>query len=154
MSNKDVLEQVNVPVGFETFPGMSSGEPQFTVDIYTYFAAIVGGLLDDPKKRKARTDTIITFNYDLVCDQALQRIGIQPNYHLPTGLVHKDEVEDAEPACGVSLLKLHGSTNWGICPHCERSIVVLSCHRRSRKTPRSSVPRDVTSATTDHTVPF
>jgi len=123
LSNKEMLAGVGgeLPIGFSPVLWSSSeGEKQFRVDIYTYFGALIAGLLDDRTKRKARTDTVITFNYDLVCDHALERIGVKPNYHLPeelTGLV-------PEPAPGCSVLKLHGSTNWGIC-RCKKSIVVL-----------------------------
>jgi hypothetical protein len=35
----------------------------------------------DAQKRKSRRDTIITFNYDLVCEHALRRFGLAADYH-------------------------------------------------------------------------
>ena len=85
------------------------------MDIYTYFAALVVGLLDDPKQRRFRSDSIITFNYDLVLDYALHQVGVIPDYHLPT------PVEDPDwkpPRPTYPLFKLHGSSNWGVCSKC------------------------------------
>lgn len=91
------------------------GAGNFTADIYDYFAALVAGALDNPTKRLNRKDTIITFNYDLVCDDAIRRVGFQPNYHLP----HSAAGPDIDPAASVDVLKLHGSTNWAVCGNCD-----------------------------------
>jgi len=96
-------------------------EGRFSVDMYDYFGAIVSGDLDDPERRINRKDTIITFNYDLVCEQALQRLGVEANYHLKP-----DPIVDWELATRtVDILKLHGSANWGICTKCKRQIAIL-----------------------------
>jgi hypothetical protein len=55
---------------------------------------------------------VITFNYDLVLDDALARVGVAPGYEL-TGATFEEPLSDATPQ--VPLLKLHGSTNWAIC---------------------------------------
>jgi NAD-dependent SIR2 family protein deacetylase len=96
----------------------------FQADLYNYFAALVSGFLDYPDTRPNRKDTIITFNYDLVLDHALLRLGIRPNYHIDPHLLWVDE----EPPAGktIDLLKLHGSTNWGICASCNKKVMVLS----------------------------
>jgi NAD-dependent SIR2 family protein deacetylase len=101
------LERLTAPSGL---PFQDKGSNNFTADIYTYFAALAAGLLDAPQKRSNRKDTIITFNYDLVCDHAIRRIGFSPNYHLPG----QDDL--LEPS--VDVLKLHGSTNWAYCARC------------------------------------
>lgn len=50
-------------------------------------------------------DSIITFNYDLAIDYAARKLdGGSPRYRL----------DDNEPP-GISVLKLHGSLNWGKC---------------------------------------
>lgn len=94
------------------------------VDEFAYFAGLVCGLFDDPEKRKWRKDTIITFNYDLVCDHALRRMGYEADYHLDTAIVD----DRREPPTGgrCDILKLHGSTNWGVCSACNERVVVLS----------------------------
>jgi NAD-dependent SIR2 family protein deacetylase len=96
--------------------------PTFSSDIYSFFANLIRGELDDPDKRKSRRDTVITFNYDLILDHALSRTGGLPSYHLPPSLLADPPGEQVN---SVSVLKLHGSTNWGICVNCMKSIVVL-----------------------------
>jgi hypothetical protein len=83
-------------------------------DIYTHFALLLSGKYDPP--HKFRSNVVITFNYDLVLDDALRRIGVEPLYSLPD--CDFDEVPHQE--IGVSLLKLHGSTNWAICRRCRK----------------------------------
>lgn len=84
-------------------------------DIYTHFALLLSGKYDVPNK--SRSNTVITFNYDLILDDALRRVGVEPMYGLP----NTDSEEAApQPENGVSLLKLHGSTNWAICSKCKK----------------------------------
>jgi len=103
-----------------TFQEESPG--RFSVDLYDYFGAIVSGDLDDPERRGSRKDTIITFNYDLLCEHALARLSVEPNYHL----VHSVSAPDPGSARKtVDVLKLHGSANWGICTKCRNQIAIL-----------------------------
>ena len=96
-------------------------EGRFSADMYDYFGGIISGDLDNPERRNNRKDTIITFNYDLVCEHALERLGVKPTYHLKP-----DPALDWEPTTRtVDILKLHGSANWGICTKCRRHITVL-----------------------------
>ncbi len=88
-----------------------------------YFTALISGVPDDPERRTSRKDTIITFNYDLLCDDALRRLGAEPSYH-----VKHESRADARGAGGrnsIDLLKLHGSANWGICTKCRDDITIL-----------------------------
>jgi NAD-dependent SIR2 family protein deacetylase len=103
--------------------GPRTGQLELGLDMYDYFAALVTGALDDPEQRTSRKDTIITFNYDLLCDHALLRLGVRPNYHLDPDLQDSSQVPDSDKA--VDLLKLHGSTNWGICGTCGKNVQVL-----------------------------
>jgi len=96
---------------------------RYSVDLYDYFAAIVSGDLDDPERRPSRKDTIITFNYDLVCEHALARLCVQPNYHLKAESVSTPDEEPARKS--IDVLKLHGSANWGICTKCRKQIAIL-----------------------------
>jgi NAD-dependent SIR2 family protein deacetylase len=102
----------------------SIGEQRFGADMYDWFAAIVAGILDDPDQRSARKDTIITFNYDLLCETSLKKLGVEINYHLKEGI--DASVEAKTSGLSVDLLKLHGSTNWGICTNCANSVTILS----------------------------
>lgn len=94
---------------------------KYSLDMYDFFAMLIGGRFDLPTKRNHRTDTVITFNYDLVLDHAFMRAAIPIKYHLPTQYV---SVPAANIDGGVSLLKLHGSTNWGVCSKCKKHIIV------------------------------
>lgn len=53
----------------------TSGNPQTLADIYDFFAFLLSGGLDDPKARGNRKNSVITFNYDLVLDDAIERVG-------------------------------------------------------------------------------
>jgi NAD-dependent SIR2 family protein deacetylase len=106
---------------FQNPPGY--GQETFSCDMYEYFAGLAVGVFDQPQRRAARNATIITFNYDLILDHALQSLRICPEYALDAGLTREHELPGAERGCLV--LKLHGSTNWGICGSCEQRIVVL-----------------------------
>jgi hypothetical protein len=88
-----------------------SGGDIFDTDIYTHFALLLAGKYDDQRKVASRSNTVITFNYDLVVDDAIARIGAKPGYELADAVF--DEPIDIDAA--IPLLKLHGSTNWAIC---------------------------------------
>jgi hypothetical protein len=88
-----------------------SGGDVFVTDIYTHFALVLSGKYDDPKRTASRSNTVITFNYDLLVDDALIRIGARPGYELADAIF--DEPNQSKTI--VPLLKLHGSTNWAIC---------------------------------------
>jgi SIR2-like domain len=61
-------------------------------------------------------DTIITFNYDTLVEEALRHLGVAFNYGLPVDsiLFHQtaDWIEASYTSAQVELLKLHGSMNW------------------------------------------
>lgn len=103
--------------------GQRSGELDVGVDMYDYFAALVAGVFDEPEVSTNRKDTIITFNYDLLCDDALLRLSVQPNYHLSAHVPDSNRLVGTEKT--IDLLKLHGSTNWGICGTCGQNVQVL-----------------------------
>jgi hypothetical protein len=89
----------------------ATGADAFETDIYTHFALLLAGRYDDQRKLASRSNTVITFNYDLVVDDALARVGAGPGYELADALY--DEPNQSRTV--VPLLKLHGSTNWAIC---------------------------------------
>lgn len=110
-------------------PQAGHAPERYILDLYDFFAMLIGGLFDAPEKRAHRKDVVITFNYDLVLDQALMRAGIPISYHLPD---HQALIGTGSPISNLSprkidpfsLLKLHGSTNWGICSNCKQDISV------------------------------
>ena len=100
------------------------------MDAYTYFAALIAGIFDDPSQRKFRSDSVITFNYDLVLDYALYQVNVAPDYHLPS------PVEDPHwkpPSQTCSVLKLHGSINWGVCNECRTQLRIA--YRQPSRSP-------------------
>jgi len=120
---KEAIEFVPNFLKHDTNAGPHGVEIQ-NIEQYTYFMALGCGLFDDPDRRRFRKDSIITFNYDLVCDHALRKLGFEADYHLPGGIVgDQRELTNSQP---YDLLKLHGSTNWGICNACKEQVVVLS----------------------------
>jgi NAD-dependent SIR2 family protein deacetylase len=121
-TNVEILDKITpLPDLFRQQPAMVP--PFFQVDMYDYVAGLVGGLLEDPDRRQSRNDAVITFNYDLVLDDALRRIGIEPEYHIPPQFLSAKE--NTTPRGTFSVLKLHGSTNWGVCAKCNDTVVVL-----------------------------
>jgi hypothetical protein len=58
--------------------------------------------------------SIITFNYDLCADLALHNAGVGVKYGLDSDTIHGSRV--------ISLLKLHGSLNWGWCSGCRKLV--------------------------------
>jgi NAD-dependent SIR2 family protein deacetylase len=112
--------RVSLAPGFEnTRPAWAESVPRENAnvvcpDIYTHFGLLLSGKYDAPNK--SRSNVVITFNYDLILDDALCRIGVEPIYGLPDCDV--DGIPPQEG--GVSVLKLHGSTNWAICPRCRK----------------------------------
>jgi NAD-dependent SIR2 family protein deacetylase len=54
--------------------------------------------------------SVITFNYDLCLDWALQVAGLRPDYRLPN--------DGPEGRGSFDVLKLHGSLNWAGCERC------------------------------------
>jgi len=73
------------------------------IRVYDYFALIIAGTLIGDRNT---SDAVITFNYDLVLDRALQRCGFKISYFEP-------------PTGAFGLYKLHGSINWGYCTKCQ-----------------------------------
>ena len=74
---------------------------------YLNFVDLVKNLSDKAVPRQ--TAAVLTFNYDIVLDFAFYVRKIPINYFV-------DNIKNTS----VPLLKLHGSTNWGKCPECEK----------------------------------
>ena len=112
-----------------SLPFISFVEPEagrtnvYRVDMYKYFALLLAGMYDDPRKASSRSSVVITFNYDLVLDDALKEIGAGPAYGLPNAMIDEPETATTNTP-SVLVLKLHGSTNWAICPRCKKIYVL------------------------------
>ena len=63
-----------------------------------------------------RRDTIISFNYDTIVEDALRTLGIGTDYGLPEDLIEYDPSASGFKASGngrrIEVLKPHGSVNW------------------------------------------
>lgn len=61
--------------------------------------------------------TVVSFNYDILLDQALLQVGVRPDYRLDSDGVIDDEdaAKPSLPCPSVPLLKPHGSLNWLVC---------------------------------------
>jgi hypothetical protein len=90
---------------------------------------LVEGVID-----AGRVNCVISLNYDLFLDSALMinQRGLLPDYGLD--FAHYDGLpgylERLQRSTVISLLKLHGSLNWGRCPKCES--LTLFYHRDYR----------------------
>lgn len=93
---------------------------RYLADMYDFFAGLIAGCYDSQDCRAWRQDTVITFNYDLVLDDALWRLGFRPEYHLERA------ENDTGQGPAVSVLKLHGSTNWQVCSKCKHIVITRS----------------------------
>jgi NAD-dependent SIR2 family protein deacetylase len=114
-TNNNVIARVGtLPGNFDLRPNQQP--PYYTIPMYEFFAALVAGTLDDPDKRPSRKNTVITFNYDLVLDSALRRLGLAVDYGLLTPPMDSMKT--------VRVLKLHGSTNWVFCENCNEVTIL------------------------------
>jgi hypothetical protein len=76
------------------------------------------GLLVEPTHG---LDSILTFNYDLTIEDALPRLATLPDYALER--VHRTGVINPG-APTLRVLKVHGSSNWRVCPSCPGTVYV------------------------------
>ncbi|MDD5474101.1 MAG: SIR2 family protein [Candidatus Methanoperedens sp.] len=65
--------------------------------------------------KKLKNDTIISFNYDVLIDDCLDKNGLSPDY----GATFENKESSKSD---IQLIKLHGSLNWKICPECKKPI--------------------------------
>ncbi len=74
--------------------------------------------------QQSRSLTIVTFNYDTVVEQALDRIGLDYSYGPGKVVRFVDDSRQKhldKHGEDVRILKLHGSVNWGICRACDEA---------------------------------
>lgn len=87
--------------------------------LWATYAAFFSNLLDE-----SRSLTVVTFNYDLLAEQVLDDLGVRYDYG-SAGMIEFDDSRRRRrlrrSGSDVSLLKMHGSANWGVCRGCRES---------------------------------
>jgi NAD-dependent SIR2 family protein deacetylase len=113
-------------VGVPFMHGVSPNqrETNFQGDIYEFFVQVVAQRWFPRPKDGVAKDSVISLNYDLLLERAMEGSPIAPLYDLPSAQV-AENAADASGVCRVRLLKLHGSANWAICSNCRNRIYVL-----------------------------
>jgi NAD-dependent SIR2 family protein deacetylase len=96
----------------------------FAGDLYEFFVDVVARRWEPPPITGVAQDSVISLNYDLLLERAMDSRPLAPLYEL------SPEVLGQEPAAQsdkrrVRLLKLHGSANWAICPTCRNRVYLL-----------------------------
>lgn len=74
--------------------------------------------------RRSKSVTFVTFNYDLLLEQLLDDAGILYDYGNVSDLAFDDPDRRRKLNRGkreVSILKMHGSANWGFCEGCRKA---------------------------------
>jgi hypothetical protein len=66
-------------------------------------------------RTESTTVTVMTFNYEIAIDYALQFLSMPLNYCL----------NPKDPEASISLLKLHGSLNWTRCPNPKCNVITV-----------------------------
>jgi hypothetical protein len=80
---------------------------------YDYYLGLMTGALDQPSKDSG--NTIVSFNYDLLVEESLNRLGIAYDYGLRCPGVEFDataQCTQTSDSPALKVLKLHGSVNW------------------------------------------
>lgn len=99
--------QFPVPSNYDDNDDDRGGDPFFILGVPKPYDELIKTL-----KLLPGDSAILTFNYDIAIDYAFFKSSWPINYHL-------DESNNDNK---YSLLKLHGSINWGICPQCNKII--------------------------------
>jgi hypothetical protein len=77
-------------------------------DPYHLFGALLTHLLDADSDISNSTDTVITFNYDLVLEKCLSKYGVKPDYCLS----QQQDPANKHAEKLLKIIKVHGSVNW------------------------------------------
>lgn len=93
--------------------GVPGRTVEFETSTYDFLVAGLLGLLDLPTRQA--TNAFITFNYDLLADDALVSLGVPFSYGFgPEAIIEHESIHGTSLSnkADLKLLKLHGSTNW------------------------------------------
>jgi NAD-dependent SIR2 family protein deacetylase len=118
----------SIEYGFRDGPNQRSST--FLGDLYEFFVNVVARRWEQPPKTGLAQDTIISLNYDLLLERAMDPGPLTPLYELSPEVLG-DEPAEQSGKKRVRLLKLHGSANWAVCPTCRKRIYVLKCSEAS-----------------------
>ena len=99
------------PVGWVPSTGHSPNA--YLLPFYDLYLGVMTGYFSQSLPQR---NTLITFNYDTVAEEALARLGIAYDYGLPGGAVRWVSGQPGGTGDGIPILKLHGSVNWGFNP--------------------------------------
>jgi hypothetical protein len=104
----------DVPSSWGQSPFSQGGRHSRLASVYDHYLAVLAGIGPDGESR--HEDVVITFNYDLLLEEALRTLRIPFNYGFRRSAL------DFRPSAawisrqyrrtGLTLLKLHGSMNW------------------------------------------
>jgi NAD-dependent SIR2 family protein deacetylase len=98
--------------------------------LYEFFVNVVARRWEKPPTTGIARDTVISLNYDLLLEQAMDLTPLLPLYDLSSEVIG-EEPPGQSGKMQVRLLKLHGSANWAICPACRNRIYILRCSEAS-----------------------
>ena len=95
-----------------TKTGGDEHKTRFEVQLYDLYAGLLNGDLCAPQDYMA--NTVISFNYDTILEDALLRIGVPIDYGFQKDSVEYDEGWEKAQTKNQQLrvLKIHGSINW------------------------------------------
>jgi hypothetical protein len=106
-----------------------------------YTALMMGGAGLN-QRTPERRDTIITFNYDLVIENALRALRLTYTYGIDEGAAQFESEScrpDPAPADAARILKLHGSINWARPKEEGGKALVVDSYDRARELRRTPV---------------
>lgn len=110
---QDLVAQLQLHLG-SVFEGVAFGRQLALSRMYQRFLKTTWG--------GSRSLTLISFNYDTVAEQALDKAGLSYSYGPERAIRFADrkrrrKLRSSQP--DVRILKLHGSVNWGVCQRCD-----------------------------------
>jgi hypothetical protein len=103
-----------IPAQWGRSPFAGSGRYSNLASVYDHYAAVISGLGADGAVH--HRDTVISFNYDLLLEEALGCLKIPFNYGFRPSALNFDDsasyIRRQYRSTGLTVLKLHGSLNW------------------------------------------
>jgi hypothetical protein len=99
-------------------PSLDAGSPKqdYRCPLYEFYAGLIAGFFNE--RRAGAANTIVSFNYDLLVEDALLGLGIPFGYGFKKQTVGCDSTahcaQGGQASAALPVLKLHGSLNWAI----------------------------------------
>lgn len=111
-------------VGFSFRDGANQRTTNFSGELYEFFVNVVARRWEQAPTTGMAWDSVISLNYDLLLEEAMDSGPLAPLYDLSPELAGDEPAEQAGKT-RVRLLKLHGSANWAVCPECRNKVYIL-----------------------------